>query len=135
MSEKCVHEWYYRIVDIVSWQFFCIRCGEKLSMDKFSDRATELETIADALNARIAELEAGQRWHVVADGEMPELDQDVFAVVEGEIKVGHFYQELDFIEPDDDNTEGNIYFSVFDDSLLVATHWFPIPDGLEERER
>ena len=57
MSENCVHEWYYRIVDIVSWQFFCIRCGEKLSMDKFSDRATELEKNADALNTRIAELE------------------------------------------------------------------------------
>jgi len=58
MSNKCVHEWYYRIVDIVSWQFFCIRCGEKLSMDKFSNHATELEKNADALNARIAELEA-----------------------------------------------------------------------------
>ena len=58
MSEKCVHEWYYRIVDIVSWQFFCIRCGEKLSMDKFSDRATELEKNVDALNTRIAELES-----------------------------------------------------------------------------
>ena len=57
MSEKCVHEWYYRIVDIVSWQFFCIRCGEKLSMDKFSNHASDLEKNADALNARIAELE------------------------------------------------------------------------------
>ena len=67
MSEKCVHEWYYRIVDIVSWQFFCIRCGEKLSMDKFSDRATELEKNADALNTRIAELEAAQRWIPVSE--------------------------------------------------------------------
>ena len=58
MSEKCVHEWYYRIVDIVSWQFFCIRCGEKLSMDKFSDHASDLEKNANALNARIAKLEA-----------------------------------------------------------------------------
>lgn len=56
MSNKCVHEWYYRIVDIVSWQFFCIRCGEKLSMDKFSNHASDLEKNADALTARIAEL-------------------------------------------------------------------------------
>lgn len=82
----------------------------------------------------ITELEAAQRWIPVSE-RLPELDQDVLAVVEGEIKVGHFYQELDFIEPDDDDEEGNIYFSAFDDGLLVATHWFPIPDGLEERER
>jgi len=62
MSEKCVHEWFYRIVGVLDWQFFCILCGEKLSMDKFSDRATELEKNADALNTRIAELEAAQRW-------------------------------------------------------------------------
>lgn len=67
MSEKCVHEWYYRIVDIVSWQFFCIRCGEKLSMDKFSNHASDLEKNADALNARIAELEAAQRWIPVSE--------------------------------------------------------------------
>lgn len=59
MSEKCVHEWYYRIVDIVSWQFFCIRCGEKLSMDKFSDHASDLEKRMAELGkatTRIAEL-------------------------------------------------------------------------------
>lgn len=87
----------------------------------------------NSLYEYIDELEAAQRWIPVSE-RLPELDQDVLAVVEGEIKVGHFYQELDFIEPDDDDEEGNIYFSVFDDGLLVATHWFPIPDGLEERE-
>ena len=61
MSEKCVHEWYYRTVGILDWQFFCIRCGEKLSMDKFSNHASDLEKNADALNARIAELEEAQR--------------------------------------------------------------------------
>ena len=60
MSEKCVHEWYYRIVDICNWQFFCIRCGEKLSMDKFSDHASDLEKRMAELGkatACIAELE------------------------------------------------------------------------------
>jgi len=51
MSEKCVHDWYYRIVDICSWQFFCIRCGEKLSLNNFADHASDLEK-------RMAELEA-----------------------------------------------------------------------------
>lgn len=71
MSEKCVHEWYYRIVDICSWQFFCIRCGEKLSMDKFSDHASDLEKRMAELGkatACIAELEE-QVWNLNLENE------------------------------------------------------------------
>ena len=81
------------------------------------------------LEEYIAELEAAQRWIPVSE-RLPELDQDVFAVVEGEIKVGHFYQELDFIE----NKYENIYFSAGGEGLLVATHWMPLPKLPEVQE-
>ena len=82
MSEKCVHEWYYRVVDICSWQFFCIRCGEKLSMDKFSDHASDLEKRMAELGkatARIAELEA----EVTKGHELQDAYCDRIAKMEG----------------------------------------------------
>jgi NMD protein affecting ribosome stability and mRNA decay len=80
------------------------------------------EDIAE-LTTRIAELEEERRWIPVSE-RLPELDQDVFAVVEGEIVKGHFYQDFD----------GVTHFSTDDDALLVATHWFPMPQLPEERE-
>ena len=81
MSEKCVHEWYYRIVDICSWQFFCIRCGEKLSMDKFSVRASDLEKRMAELGkatARIAELEYQlEDWAEDYKARIAELEEEV----------------------------------------------------------
>ena len=51
MSEKCVHNWYSRIVGFASSEFFCLICGKKLTITRMEEHATELE-------ARIAELEA-----------------------------------------------------------------------------
>jgi len=51
------------------------------------------------------------------------LDQDVFAIVEGDIDKGHFYESFD----------GEIYFSSdVGGAMLVATHWMDIPDLPEE---
>ena len=41
------------------------------------DDSWNTRPIEDALNARIAELEAERRWRVVADGELPELGMEV----------------------------------------------------------
>ena len=51
MSEKCVHNWYSRLAGLVSYEYFCLACGKKLTITGMEDHATELE-------ARIAELEA-----------------------------------------------------------------------------
>jgi hypothetical protein len=65
----------------------------------------------------ITELEDAQRWIPVSES-LPELDQDVLAIVEGDIVTGHFYQQWD----------GEIYFSSDDEgAMMVATHWMPLP--------
>ena len=73
---------------------------------------------------RIAELEASQRWIPVSE-RLPELDQDVLAIVEGDIVTGHFYQQWD----------GEIYFSSDDEgAMMVATHWMPLPQPPEVKK-
>ena len=79
--------------------------------------------IEDELQARIAELEAAQRWIPVSE-RLPELDQDVLAAVEGDIVTGHFYQQFD----------GEIYFDSEEDAMLIATHWMPLPEPPEVQE-
>jgi len=72
-----------------------------------------------ALTDYIAELEAAQRW-IPVSARLPELDQDVLAIVEGDIVTGHFYQQWD----------GEIYFSSDDEgAMMVATHWMPLPES------
>lgn len=76
------------------------------------------------LEEYIAELEAAQRWIPVSE-RLPELDQDVLAIVEGDIVTGHFYQQWD----------GEIYFSSDDEgAMMVATHWMPLPQPPEVQE-
>ena len=73
------------------------------------------------LKERVAKLEAAQRWIPVSE-RLPELDQDVLAIVEGDIVTGHFYQQWD----------GEIYFSSDDEgAMMVATHWMPLPNPPE----
>ena len=50
MSEECVHNWYSRLAGLVSYEYFCLACGKKLTITGMEDHTTKLE-------ARIAELE------------------------------------------------------------------------------
>ena len=76
------------------------------------------------MQARIAELETERRWIPVSEG-LPELDQDVFAVVDGELDRGHFYQQWD----------GEVFFSSDEKgAMMVATHWMPLPELPEVQE-
>ena len=85
--------------------------------EKEPDWQTRIETALCALKAHVEELEAAQRWIPVSE-RLPELDQDVLAIVEGDIVTGHFYQQWD----------GEIYFSSDDEgAMMVATHWMPLP--------
>ena len=76
------------------------------------------------LKRRIAELEAERRWIPVGE-RLPELDQDVLAIVEDCIAIGHFYEEWG----------GDVYFSWVEvGAMQVATHWMPLPTPPEVQE-
>ena len=68
------------------------------------------------LLAYVAELESARRLIPVSE-RLPELNQDVFGLVDDEMLVGSFYQDL----------EHGIYFSDGGSGMLVATHWTYIP--------
>lgn len=69
------------------------------------------------LQARIQELEAERRWIPVSEW-LPEMNQDVLAMVDDEIVCGSFYQDW----------EHGFYFSDGRNCMLVATHWMPLPE-------
>ena len=71
----------------------------------------------------VAELESARRLIPVSE-RLPELNQDVFGLVDGVIVVGSFYQDLEY----------GIYFSDGGSGMLVATHWTYMPE-LPEAER
>lgn len=74
---------------------------------------------ADALFKYIAELEAAQRWRVVADGELPELYDKVLVYCE------HGYTtEVTVL-----NYEAGLF--PFDN----VTHWMPLPEPPEEQRQ
>jgi hypothetical protein len=75
------------------------------------------------LLAYVEELEAERRLIPVSE-RLPELNQDVFGLVDGVIVVGSFYQDLEY----------GIYFSDGGSGMLVATHWTYMPE-LPEAER
>ena len=75
------------------------------------------------LLAYVAELESARRLIPVSE-RLPELNQDVFGLVDGVIVVGSFYQDLEY----------GIYFSDGGSGMLVATHWTYMPE-LPEAER
>ena len=72
------------------------------------------------LLAYIAELESERRWIPVSES-LPELNQDVVALVDDYIVAGSFYHDW----------EHGIYFSDGGSALLVATHWMPLPEPPE----
>jgi len=69
------------------------------------------------LLAYVEELEAERRLIPVSE-RLPELNQDVFGLVDGVIVVGSFYQDLEY----------GIYFSDGGSGMLVATHWTHMPE-------
>ena len=78
----------------------------------------------ELLTARIAELEAAQRWIPVSE-RLPELDQDVLAVVDDDIVIGSFGQGWD----------GEISFDRDEvGSTRYVTHWMPLPEPPEVQE-
>jgi BMFP domain-containing protein YqiC len=100
------------------------------------DRIAELEAEVaetrcdeiDALQARIAELEAAQRWRVVADGELPEKYRDEtheyipFLVCEGD-------RGYPFRAMYDGINWGDGMF------MLDVTHWMPLPPNPESEDK
>ena len=105
-------------------------------------RIVELERqtrpIEDALNKRIAELEAeierltshsnierqDDKWIPVSE-RLPELDQDVLAIVDDDIVIGSFGQGWD----------GEISFDRDEvGSTRYVTHWMPLPEPPEVQE-
>ena len=100
------------------------------SFEQMAQMATEqwnTRPIEDALQARIAELEAAQRWRVVADGELPEVYRD---------EDGEFIPFLVC-----ENDKGFPYRALYDglnwgNGMFVAdvTHWMPLPELPKERE-
>ena len=76
------------------------------------------------LKHRITKLEAKQRWIPVSE-RLPELDQDVLAVVEGQYAIGHFYEDWN----------KKVYFSWNEvGAMMVATHWMTLSEPPEESE-
>lgn len=83
---------------------------------------------ADALFKYIAELEAAQRWHVVADGELPEVGEEVFVCDES----GHRRVDWLVCKPIDGVGETLFYSAAYDDD--PPTHWMPLPKLPEVQE-
>ncbi len=81
--------------------------------------------IEDALNARIAELEAAQRWIPVSE-RLPEVNEDVFTVVydtnDGSTSVSALKHHGD-----------GVWF-IWDKGYYVVTHWMPMPKLPEAQE-
>ena len=80
------------------------------------------------LEARIAELEAAQRWHVVADGELPEVGEEVFVCDES----GHRRVDWLVCKQIDGVGETLFYSAAYDDD--PPTHWMPLPKLPEVQE-
>ena len=92
----------------------------RVKLCEYIDEVEGLEEDSGSYDSLIPDWanEPKQRWIPVSE-RLPELDQDVLAIVEDCIAIGHFYEEWG----------GDVYFS-WDDvgAMQVATHWMPLPE-------
>ena len=96
----------------------------EISDARWEENVIVLNQIINNLRQLLTDLELQLCWIPVSE-RLPELDQDVFAIVEGDIDRGHFYESFSF--------DGEIYFSSDTrGAMSVATHWMNIPDLPEE---
>ncbi len=90
----------------------CTSCGAETPFDIWNRRPIE-----DALRARIAELEAKQRWIPVSE-RLPEEFTPVLTIGKDELPItavvdrGHWYSSFEY--------------------SLNVTHWMPLPEPPEE---
>lgn len=119
----------------------CKYCGMELSEDvPHGLRQCHLHAVA-----RIAELEAAQRWRVVADGELPDDDVEVFVLLYGSsVSTGKHYRNARHLDLEDNSYNLNYvigdYWLIGDDETTCAqhyynavTHWMPLPELPKER--
>lgn len=99
---------------------YCDSCSAEANIEHWNNRPIE-----DALRARIAELEAAQRWIPVSE-RLPEVNEDVFTVVydtnDGSTSVSALKHHGD-----------GVWF-IWDKGYYVVTHWMPMPKLPEAQE-
>ena len=92
----------------------CMFCGAETPFDIWNTRPIE-----DALRARIAELEAKQRWIPVSK-RLPEEFTPVLTIGKDELPITAV-------------VDGGHWYSSFEYSLNV-THWMPLPEPPEDND-
>ena len=106
-----------KLHDEISHAVWCQECfAEVPSIDiESAIKLWHTRPIEDALNARIAELEAEQRWIPVSE-RLPEVDQDVLVFDQrGDITIDYLVAL---------NREGVAYYTNSDDGAVC---WMPLP--------
>lgn len=126
------------------WFITCDCCGmmyqDVISQRKYVKDGWNTRPIEDELTARIAELESAQRWKVVADGELPDDDVEVFVLLYGSsVSTGKHYRNARHLDLEDNSYDLNYvigdYWLIGDDETTCAqhyynavTHWMPLPE-------